>query len=52
MPSEHLKLSFSNWEKTQRCLFVVYADLEALNVPMFIQSGSKTVVIEKQLPAS
>ena len=52
MPSEHLKLTFSNWEKTQKCPFVVYADLEALNVPMFIQSGSKTVLIEKQLPAS
>ena len=52
MPSVHLKLSFSNWEKTQRCPFVVYSDSEALNVPMFIQSGSKTVVIEEQLPAS
>ena len=34
------------------CPFVVYADLEALNVPANIIKGSKTVIIEQQQPAS
>ena len=51
MPNEDLKLKFNNWEKTQKCPFVVYADLEALNVPADKKKG-KTVIIEKQYPAS
>ena len=52
IPNEDLKLKFNNWEKTQKCPFVVYADLEALNVPADIKKGKKTVIIEKQYPAS
>ena len=52
MPSEHLKPTFSNWQKTQKGHFVVYEDLGALNIPMFVQKCTKTVVIAKQLPAS
>ena len=51
MPNEHLKLKFNKWEKTHKCPFVVYADLEALNVPADIRKG-KTVIIEKQYSAS
>ena len=48
MPSEELKLKFVNWEKTQKCLFVVYSDLEALNVA----KQKDTVILEPQVPAS
>ena len=49
MPSEELKL---NWEKTQKCPFVVYADLEALNVAVNVAKGKRTVIFERQVPAS
>ena len=32
MPLESTTLEFVSWEKTQKCPFVVYADLEAINV--------------------
>ena len=41
MPNEELKLTFNNWEKTQKFPFVVYADLEELNVPADIKEGEK-----------
>ena len=46
MPNEDFKLNFTNWEKTQKCPFVDYADLEALNVSANIKNRNKTVVIE------
>ena len=52
MPSEELKLKFVNWEKTQKFPFVVYADLEALNVAMNVAKGKSTVILERQVPAS
>ena len=52
MPSEELKLKFVNWEKTQKCLFVVYVDLEALNVAVNVAKGNSTVILERQVPAS
>ena len=52
MPSEELKLKFVKWEKTQKCPFVVYADLEALNVAGNVAKGKSTVILERQAPAS
>ena len=52
MPSEELKLKFVNWEKTQKCHFVVYAALEALNVAVNVAKGKSTVILERQFPAS
>ena len=52
MPSEELKLKFVNWEKTQKCPFVVYADLKALNVAVNVAKGKSTVILERQNPAS
>ena len=52
MPSEELKLKFVNWEKTQKCPLVVYADLEALNVAVNVAKGKSTVILERQVPAS
>ena len=52
MPSEELKLKFVNWEKTQKCPFVVYADFEALNVAVNVAKGKSTVILERQVPAS
>ena len=52
MPSEELKLKFVKWEKTQKCPFVVYADLEALNVAVKFAKGKSTVILERQVPAS
>ena len=52
MPSEELKLKFVNWEKTQKCPFVVYSDLEALNVAVNVAKGKSRVILERQVPAS
>ena len=52
MPSPETKLKFCNWQKTQRCTFTVYADLEALLVPEQKSIGRSTIVIENQFPAS
>ena len=52
MPSEELKLKFVIWEKTQKCSFVVYADLEALNAAKNVAKGKITVVFERQVRAS
>ena len=55
MPGQDRVVEFVNWQKTQRCPFTVYADLEAINVPPS-ESGSdarsKTREIERQYPAS
>ena len=50
-------LSFNNWQKTQWCPFVVYADLEAIDVTSVNGSQqtrmtSHTTEIEKQYPTS
>ena len=52
MPSEELKLKFVSWEKAQKCLFVVYADLGALNFAVHVAKGKSTVILERQVPAS
>ena len=52
MPIEELKLKFFKWEKTQKCPFVVYADLEALNVEVNVAKRKSTVILELQVPAS
>ena len=52
MPSEQLKLKFVNGEKTQKCPFVVYADLEALNVAVNVAKRKSTVILQRQVPAS
>ena len=54
MPAHDKRLFFDNWQKTQLNPFVVYADLEAIDVP---SNGTddpnvSTVEIEKQYPAS
>ena len=54
MPSESQTISFSSWQKTQWCSFVVYADLEAIDVPSTSDScnASNTTENERQYPAS
>ena len=53
MPAKERVLEFVNWQKTQRCPFVVYADLEAINVPQTeVNHETKTREIERQYPAS
>ena len=54
MPKDDRILQFVNWQKTQLCPFVVYADLEALNVCQTEthRLSSKTHEIERQFPAS
>ena len=52
MTSEELKLKFVNGEKTQKCPFVVYADLEALNFAVNVVKGKSTVILERQDLAS
>ena len=47
MPNEYLKLKFNKWEKTKKCPFVVYADLEALNVPADIKKNAKRLLLVK-----
>ena len=54
MPAKERVIEFNNWQKTQRSPFVVYADLEAINVPTTIGNNStlKTREVERQFPAS
>ena len=54
MPEDGKTISFSNWQKTQWCPFVVYADLEAIDVKCdeIGASTSNTTEIERQYPAS
>ena len=54
MPLESPTIEFVNWEKTQKCPFVVYADLEAINVAsaQFPQTKCRTREIERQYAAS
>ena len=52
MPSPETKLKFCNWQKTQRCTFTVYADLEALLVAEQKSIGRSTIAIENEFPAS
>ena len=50
MPLESPTLEFVSWEKTQKCPFFVYADLEAINVETksLSQANSRTREIERQ----
>ena len=54
MPLESPTLEFVSWEKTQKYPFVVYADLEAINVETksLTQANSRTREIERQYAAS
>ena len=54
MPIESPSVEFVSWEKTQKCPFVVYADLEAINVasPQTPRVKSRTKEIERQYAAS
>lgn len=55
MPKESTSIEFFHWEKTQKCPFVVYADLEAINVASTVlPTGSlnRTREVERQYPAS
>ena len=54
MPEKERVIQFINWQKTLRCPFVVYADLEAINVPATGLSHCKlkTREVERQYPAS
>ena len=55
MPGQDRVVDIVNWQETQRCLFTVYADLEAINVSQSescSDEGSKTREIERQYPAS
>ena len=48
--SESLTIEFINWEKTLKCLFVVFVDLEAIKVAaaQFPRSKCRTGEIERQ----
>ena len=65
MPEEGSTVKFKNWQKTFKCPFVVYADLEALDVRTeafesveelvrkgFNESSASSFVVEKQYPCS
>ena len=54
MPLESLTIEFVNWEKTQKCPFVVYCALEAINVAIaqFPHTKCRTRDIERQYAAS
>ena len=54
MPIESPSVEFVSWEKTQKCPFVVYADLEAINVAstQIPRVKSRTREIERQYAAS
>ena len=54
MPLESPTIEFMSWEKTQKCPFVVYADLEAINVASspVPHTNSRTREIERQYPVS
>ena len=51
---ESLTIELVSWEKTQKYPFVVYADLEAINVAsaQFLQTKCWTRQIERQYAAS
>ena len=54
MPNESTSIEFFHWEKTQKCPFVVYADLEAINVASTVlatATHSRTREVERQYPA-
>ena len=55
MPNESTSIEFFHWEKTQKCPFVVYADLEAINVASTVlptATHTRTREVERQYPAS
>ena len=54
MRLESPTLEFVSWEKTQKCPFVVYADLEAMNMgaKSLSQANARTREIERQYAAS
>ena len=54
MPLESPRTEFVNWDKTQKCSFVVYADLEAVKVAsaQFPQTKRGTKEIEKHYAPS
>ena len=55
MPDNNKKLTLENWQKTQLNFFVVYADLEAIDVASDGAGGNNianTIEIERQYPAS
>ena len=55
MPDNNKKLTFENWQKTQLNPFVVYADLEAIDVGSDGAGGNNipnTIEIARQYPAS
>ena len=65
MPEEGSTVKFKNWRKTFKCPFVVYADLEALDVRTeafesveelvrngLNESSASSFVVEKQYPCS
>ena len=54
MPLQSPTIEFVNWEKTQKCPFVVYVDLEAINVAsaQFPQTKYRTREIERRYAAS
>ena len=45
-------VEFVQWEKTQKCPFVVHADLESINVASTGARVGRTREVEKQYPAS
>ena len=54
MPISSPTIEFVNWQKTQKVPFVVYADLEAIDVCSVDAQriGSFTKEIERQYPSS
>jgi len=54
MPLSSPIIEFVNWQKTQRVPFVVYADLEAIDVrsDASVKAGLNTKEIERQYPCS
>ena len=55
MPNESTSIEFFHCEKTQKCPFVVYADLEAIIVASTVlptATHARTREVERQYPAS
>ena len=52
MPIGATHVEFVQWEKTQKCPFVVYADLESINVASTGAKVGRTREVGKQYPAS
>ena len=55
IPNESTSIEFFHWKKTQKCPFVVYADLKAINVASTVLSTanqSRTREVERQYRAS